>query len=200
MFNFAARSVSEHTAKPIDGFKRGLGPVISILQNIKTYYRIKYYQKLSIVRCDHGNYKSRFDRPEPAQSWWLAWCSCHEGNCRTYQSSNYQLMTWLPKLGPRKIKVTKSHEVTIYICICTQVDMTAEMPRCVLEGSVLPSWWYFSLQPRFMASVRGPVSCCIPWSRPGQYTRYNLIKSHKCHQRVVFCWYWFSDLETHLHN
>ena len=49
MFNFAARSVSEHTAKPIDGFKRGLGPVISILQNIKTYYRIKYYQKLSIV-------------------------------------------------------------------------------------------------------------------------------------------------------
>ena len=52
MFNFAARSVSEHTAKPIDGFKRGLGPVISIIQNIKTYYRIKYYQKLSIVRCD----------------------------------------------------------------------------------------------------------------------------------------------------
>ena len=49
MFNFAARPLSEHTAKPIDGFKRGTGPFIRNLQYIKTCYRIKYYQKLSIV-------------------------------------------------------------------------------------------------------------------------------------------------------
>ena len=73
MFNFAARPLSEHTAKPIDGFKRGTGPFISNLQYIKTCYRIKYYQKLSIVDIASQGVRSTWPtwaRTEPPRGGW----------------------------------------------------------------------------------------------------------------------------------
>ena len=137
--------------------------------------------------------------PHGASSWRLAWCSCQEGSCRTYQSSNYQLMTWLPKLGPRKIKVTKSHELwqmqsTIYICICTYTNRydCRDDPKCPPRLScVLPSWCIFiSLRCWFMASVMGPVSC-IPWSSAQDNTLDTtpLKATTVTKERVVFCWY-----------
>lgn len=131
--------------------------------------------------------------PHGASSWRLAWCSCQEGSCRTYQSSNYQLMTWLPKLGPRKIKVTKSHELwqmqsTINICICTYTNRydCRDDPKCPPRlGCVLPSWCIFI----FITAVliyglsHGPSKLHTLILSPGQYTRYNPIKSHNCHQR-----------------
>ena len=135
--------------------------------------------------------------PHGASSWRLAWCSCQEGSCRTYQSSNYQLMTWLPKLGPRKIKVTKSHELwqmqsTIFVFVHTQIDMTAEMTQSVLQGwaACCPAGVYLSLRSWFMASVMGPVSC-IPWSSAQDNTLDTtpLKATTVTKERVVFCWY-----------
>ena len=73
MFNFAARPLSEHTAKPIDGFKRGTGPFIRNLQYIKTCYQIKYYQKLSIDDIASQGVRSTWPtwaRTEPPRGGW----------------------------------------------------------------------------------------------------------------------------------
>ena len=203
MFNFAARSVSEHTAKPIDGFKRGLGPVISILQNIITCYRIKYYQKLSIVRCDHGNYKSRFDRPEPARSLLVAagLVQLSRGELPNLSKLKLPINDLTAKTGAAENwshKVTWSHN--IYLYLYTNGYDCRDAPVCPRRQRVAQLVIFFTAAQIYGLS-HGPSKLLHTLIlRPGQYTRYNLIKSHKCHQRVVFCWYWFSDLETHLHN
>ena len=77
---------------------------------------------------------------------------------------------------------------TIYICICTYTNRydCRDDPKCPPRlGCVLPSWCIFI----FITAVliyglsHGPSKLHTLILSPGQYTRYNPIKSHNCHQR-----------------
>ena len=141
--------------------------------------------------------------PHGASLWRLAWCSCHEGNCRTYQSSNYQLMTWLPKLGPRKIKVTKSHEVTIYICICTQADMTAEMPGVSSKAACCPAGDIFHCIPDLwpQSGAQWAAAYPDPHTRTIHYIQHTtLLKATTVTKEGSILLVLIYDLETHLPN